>query len=143
MNCLGAILIVSLSLPLFLFTLVVSMAPKRKSTLSRNPLRSRTSSSSDPTSSHLRFRDDDAHRTFSKNFSRYGVHSECQVILTDFADIDLPDVIYSQGWESLCDVSVIYPLMLIQEFYSNMHEIDRLIPLFFTHVRGTRIPVTP
>ena len=24
-----------------------------------------------------------------------------------------------------------------------MHEIDRLIPLFFTHVRGTRIPVTP
>ena len=23
-----------------------------------------------------------------------------------------------------------------------MHEIDRLIPLFFTHVRGTRIPVT-
>ena len=24
-----------------------------------------------------------------------------------------------------------------------MHEIDRLVPLFFTHVRGTRIPVTP
>ena len=24
-----------------------------------------------------------------------------------------------------------------------MHEIDRLVPLFFTHVRGTRIPITP
>ena len=24
-----------------------------------------------------------------------------------------------------------------------MHGIDRLIPLFFTRVRGTRIPVTP
>ena len=24
-----------------------------------------------------------------------------------------------------------------------MHEIDRLVPLFFTRVQGTRIPVTP
>ena len=24
-----------------------------------------------------------------------------------------------------------------------MHEIDRSVPLFFTHVQGTRIPVTP
>ena len=24
-----------------------------------------------------------------------------------------------------------------------MHEIDHLVPLFFTRVRGTRIPVTP
>ena len=24
-----------------------------------------------------------------------------------------------------------------------MHGIDRLVPLFFTHVRGTHIPVTP
>ena len=36
LNCVGAFLIVSFSLPLFLFTLVVSMAPKRKSTPSRN-----------------------------------------------------------------------------------------------------------
>ena len=27
--------------------------------------------------------------------------------------------------------------------YSNMHGIDRSVPLFFTRVRGTRIPVTP
>ena len=33
--------------------------------------------------------------------------------------------------------------MLIQEFYSNMHEIDHSVPLFFTCVRGTRIPITP
>ena len=33
--------------------------------------------------------------------------------------------------------------MLIQEFYSNMHEIDRSVPLFFTRVRGMRIPITP
>ena len=39
LNCFGTFLIVSLSLPLFLFTLVMSMAPKRKSTLSQNPLR--------------------------------------------------------------------------------------------------------
>ena len=40
-------------------------------------------------------------------------------------------------------VSVTCPLVLIQEFYSNMHEIDRLVPLFFTRIRGTRIPIIP
>ena len=38
LNCFGTFLIVSLSLPLFLFTLVVSMVPKRKSTPSQNAL---------------------------------------------------------------------------------------------------------
>ena len=33
--------------------------------------------------------------------------------------------------------------MLIQEFYSNMHRIDRSVSLFFTRVHGMRIPVTP
>ena len=143
LKCFGTFLIVSLSLPLFLFTLVVSMAPKRKSTLSRNLFHSKTSSSSDPTPSRLRFRDDDAHKAFSENFSRRGVHLERQVILADFADTDLPTVIHSREWESLCDVLVTCPLVLIQEFYSNMHRINRSVPLFFTCVRGTRIPVTP
>ena len=40
------------------------------------------------------------------------------------------------------DAPVTYPLMLILEFYSNMHEIDSSVPLFFTRVRGTRIPIT-
>ena len=71
----GAFLIVSFFPLSLLFTLVVSMTPKRKSTLSQNPLRSGASSSSDPTP-HIRFRDEDAQKDFSKNFSRRGVHLE-------------------------------------------------------------------
>ena len=119
------------------------MTHKLKSTPAWKPLRSRASLSSDPTLSHIQFRDDDAFKEFSENFSRRGIHLERQIILTDFADTDLPSVIHSKGWESLCDVSVTCPLVLIQEFYSNMHGIDRLVSLFFTCVRGTRIPVTP
>ena len=139
-----------LSLLPFLFTLVVSMAPKYKFTLARNPLRSGASSSSDPSPSHVQFHDDDAFKAFSENFSRWGIHSKRrgihskrQVILSDFVDTDLHSVIHSRGWESLCDVSVTCPLVLIQEFYSNMHEIDRSVPFFFTRVRGTRILVIP
>ena len=77
-----------------------------------------------------------------ENFSRQGVHSERQVILADFADTDLLTVIHSQEWESLFDILVTCPFMLIQEFYSNMHGIDRSVPLFFTHIRGTCIPIT-
>ena len=121
----------------------MSMAPKRKSTPTRNPFRSGASSSTDPSPSTVWFRDDDAFKAFSENFSRQGIHSECQVVLSDFTDTDLPSVIHSKGWESLCDISVTCPLVLIQEFYSNMHGIDRSVPLFFTRVRGTCIPVTP
>ena len=113
LNCFGSFLIVFLSLPLLLFTLVVSMAPKRKSASSQNPLCSRTSSSSDPTLSHIQFRDEDAQKAFSENFSRWGVHSERRVILANFTDTNLPDVIHSWGWESLCDVSVTCPSVLI------------------------------
>ena len=63
--------------------------------------------------------------------------------MADFADTNLPTVIHSQEWKSLCDVLIIFPLVLIQEFYSNIHEIDHLVPLFCTRVRGTRILVTP
>ena len=144
LKCVGTFFIVSLSLSLsFLFTLVVSMAPKRKSTPSQNPLRSKTSSSSNSTPSHIQFHDEDARRAFSENFSRQGIHSEHQVILADFVNTNLPDVIYSRGWESLCDVSVKCPLVLIQEFYSNVHGFYRSIPHFITHVWGTRIAVTP
>ena len=123
--------------------LVVSLASKRKSTPARNPLHSSASSSTNPSPSTVRFHDDDAFKAFSENFSRQGIHSERQVILSDFANTDLPSIIHNKGWESLCDVPVTYPLVLIQEFYSNMHGIDRSVPLFFTRVRGTRIPVTP
>ena len=98
LNFLGTFLIVVfLSLPFCLFTIVVSMTPKRKSTPARNPLRSGASSSSDPTLSHIWFHDDDAFKAFSENFSRRGIHSERQVVLSDFADTDLPSVIHSRG----------------------------------------------
>ena len=132
-----------LSLPLFSFTLVVSMAPKRKSAPSRNPLRFEASTSFDPTPSHIRFHDEDVHKAFLENFSRRGIHSECWVILADFADTNLPDVIHNRGWESLCDISVTCPSVLIQEFYSNMHGFDSSVSLFHTRVWGTHIAVTP
>ena len=113
LNWLGLFWLFFFSLPLFLFTLVVSMEPKRKSTLARNPLHSGASSSSDSAYLSLRFRDNDAHKAFSKNFSRRGVHLERQVILADFAVTDLPTVIHSREWESLCDVLVTCPLVLI------------------------------
>ena len=143
LNCFGAILIVFFSLPLLLFTLVVSMAPKRKSTPSQNPLRSRASSSFDPTNSHLRFHDENAWKDFLENFSRRGVHSECGVILADFANTDLPTVIHNWGWESLYDIPVTCSTVLIQEFYSNMHGFNFSVPLFSTHIWGTLIVVTP
>ena len=124
----------SFFLPLILFTLVMSMAPKRKSIPAQNSLRSGASLSSDLSSSNVWFRDDDALKAFLENFSRRGIHSEHQVVLLDFADTDLPSIIHSRGWESLCDVPVTCPVVLIQEFYSNMHGIDRSVPLFFTRV---------
>ena len=101
------------------------------------------STSSNPTSSHAQFPDEKAKTDFFENFFRRGVHSECQVILSDFFDTDLPIVIYSRGWESLCEVPVTCPSVLIQEFYSNMHGFDYSVPLFVTRVRGTHNVVTP
>ena len=128
---------------LFLVTLVVSMVPKRKSTPTRNPLHSGASTSSDHAPFSICFRNNDAHKAFMENFSWWGSHSKRWVILGHFADIDLPTVIHSQEWESLCDEPVTCPLVLIQEFYSNMHRIDHFVPHFVTRVQGISIPVTP
>ena len=75
----------------------MSMAPKRKSTPTRNPLRSGASLSSDPSPFNVWFRDDDAFKAFSENVSKQGIHSERQVVLSNFADTDLPSVIHSRG----------------------------------------------
>ena len=80
---------------------------------SQNLLHSGASSSSDSTPLSSWFRDDDAHKAFSENLFRQGIHLERQVILSDFADVDIPSVIHSRGWESLCDVLVACPLVLI------------------------------
>ena len=131
----------SFSLSFFLVSCV--MAPKQKFVPSQNPLCSGTStSSSDPTPFSVRFRDEKARKDFSENFSKWGVHSECQVILSDFSNSDLPTVIYNRGWESLCDIPVTCPSVLIQEFYTNMHGFDYSVSLFVTCVRGMRIMVT-
>ena len=131
-----------LSLSLFL-ALVYSMAPKRKSTLSQNPLRfGASTSSSDPTPSHVQFRDDKARKDLSENFSRRGIHSKCQVILSDFFDTDLPTIIYSRCLGSLCDIPFTCPSVIILDFYSNMRGFDTSVPHFFSHVRGTHIVVT-
>ena len=63
--------------------------------------------------------------------------------MSDFADTNLLDVIHSREWESLCDVPVTCPSVLIQEFYSNMHGIDTSVPFFHICIRGTCIVVTP
>ena len=83
----GTFLIVFFSLSLSSVYVSALMAPKRKSALPR--------------------------KDFSENFSRRGVHSERQVILSDFSDTDLPIVIHNRGWESLCDIPVTCPFMLI------------------------------
>ena len=84
----------SLSFPsLFFFTLVVSMASKFKSTSAQNPLHSGASSSSDHAPLSLRFRNDDAYKAFIENLR--GIHLERRVILSLFADTDLPTVIHS------------------------------------------------
>ena len=124
------------------------MALKHKSTPPQNPLHSEASSSSssspsDPTPSHIRFHDEKAKSDFFENFSRRGIHSKCQVVLSDFSDTDLPTVIYNRGLESLCGTPVTCPSVIIQEFYSNMHGFDYSIPQFVTRVRDIRIVVTP
>ena len=130
LNCIRAFLIVSFSPPPSLYSMHLSVNPLRPETLFISvPLRLLIlplSLSSIPWWW--------CHKAFSENFSRRGIPSECQVILVDLADTGLPTVIHSRGWESLCDVSVTCPLVLIQEFYSNMHGINCSVPLFFTRV---------
>ena len=83
LNCLELYLIVSFFPFSLLFTLVVSMAPKYKSTPPQNLLCFGASSSSDPTPSHIWFRDEDARKDFSKNFSRrvfiWNTESFCRI----------------------------------------------------------------
>ena len=112
------------------------MAPKHKSTPSG------ASSSFDPTPSSVWFRDENTRKDFLENFCKRDIHSECHVVLSDFSDTDLPTVIHSRGWKSLCDILVTCPSVIIQELYSNMHGIDTSIPHFFSRVRGTRFVVT-
>ena len=129
------LLYVSLSLSLSFYLVSLRMAPKRKSTPSRNPFRSGASSFSlpvDSTPSHVRFRDEKSRQDFSENFSWRDIHLEHQVVLSDFFNIDLPTVIYSRGWKSLYGIPITCPSVIIHEFYSNMHEFNTSVPYFFS-----------
>ena len=87
---------VSLSLSRFSFLL---MAPK-KSVPSKNSIRrcGPSSSSSAPSlPNFVRFHDEKAKDDFFENFSNWVIHSERQVILSNFSDTSLPDEFRSRG----------------------------------------------
>ena len=88
------------------------MAPKHKYAPSRNPLRS-GASSSNSIPLHVRFRDEKAYKDFSENFSERGIHSKRQIILLNFSDTALLDVIHRRGWESLCEMPMSCPSVII------------------------------
>ena len=77
----GAFLIASFFPLSILFTLVVFMVLKHKSIPARNPLHFDASFSSDHAPLSLQFCNDDARKAFTENFSQFGIHSECRVIL--------------------------------------------------------------
>ena len=75
-------------------------------------LDSRTSSF-DPTSLHIRFHDEKARKHFLENFSNCGIHSEHHVVLSNFSNTTLPTVIHSRGWQSLYEIPVRCPIVII------------------------------
>ena len=116
LSLVGVFLIFSLSPSLSVSYVSCVMAPKRKFILSRNPLLSKasfSSSPSNPTPFHIQFHDEKAKSDFLENFSRRGIHLECQIVLFDFSNTDLPIVIYGKGWESLCGASVMCASVII------------------------------
>ena len=56
-----------------------------------------SSSPSDPILFHIQFHDEKAKSNFLENFSWRSIHLECQVVLSDFFDTDLPIVIHNKG----------------------------------------------
>ena len=120
----------SLSLSLSLSQIECVMAPKQgKSTPAQNPRQgSRSSSSIPPVPYHIRFRDEKAKIDFFEKFQGCGVYPESQVILSDYADTPLLEVIQNRDWESLLEKPTRFPVVFIQEFYSNIHDIDTAMP---------------
>ena len=57
--------------------------------------------------------------------------------------LSLYAIIRTRVWESLYEIPLRYPVMFIQEFYSNIHDINTSVPRFATTFRGTHIVVTP
>ena len=131
-------------LPLSLYRIDCIMAPKCKSTPAQKPLHgfgSSTSSNLLPPL-HVQFPDEKAQKDFLENFQRRGVHSECQVILSNYIDTPLPIIIRTRGWDSLFEKPLRCPIVFIQEFYSNIHGVNTTVPKFVITFKGTHIVVT-
>ena len=89
------------------------MAPKN-SIPSKNPIHHDSSSSSfPPPPNFVGFRDEKARNDFFENFSDRAIHLERQVILSNFPNTPLADVISSQGWASLYEKPSRCPNVLI------------------------------
>jgi len=122
----------------------LSMAPKKSIPLRNTISCCGFSSSYSPSIlDSMRFCDEKAKQDFYDNFSDRAIHSEPQVILSNFLDTPLPSVFNSRGWASLCEIPKRCPGVFIQEFHCNMHAIDTFVPRFTRVFRGTRIVVTP
>ena len=130
----------SLSLSLSLSFSLLIMAPK-KFVPSKNPIRRGSSSFSFPLDS-VQFHDKKARSDFFENFFDQAIHSERQVILSEFPNTLLPGAISSRGWASLCEKPSKCPDVFIQDFYSNIHAINTSVPQFTTVFHGTHIVVT-
>ena len=104
------------------------MAPMRKTTLSWNLLR--FGASSFDHTLHVWFCDEKARQDFSENFSKRGIHSKRCMIFIGIFDTTLPTIIHSLGLESLCEIPMSCPTVIVQEFYSKMHGFDTSIPQF-------------
>ena len=110
-----------LSMCISLSTLVyLTMAPKaQKSVPSKNPI-SRFAYTSSSIPPQLQFCDSNSHKEFEEKFSGWAIHSDCQVILSNFSDTMVSRSFISRGWEFLCERPVTYPSMFIKEFYFNI-----------------------
>ena len=106
-----------LSMCISLSTLVyLTMAPKaQKSVPSKNPI-SRFAYTSSSIPPQLQFCDSNSHKEFEEKFSGWAIHSDRQVILSDFSDTMVSISFISRGWEFLCERPVTYPSMFIKEF---------------------------
>ena len=115
----------SISSIVFSFLLLLlrlsSMAPK-KSIPSKNPISHCGSSSSSSLPSipnKVRFWDMNSQKDFVENFYDWAIHSEHQVIMSDFPDTPLPDYISSRAlrislWETLEESLCVYTRVPLQ-----------------------------
>ena len=80
-------------------------------------------------------------RTFWRTFPNVAFIQNAASFYQTFPILLYP-LSFTVGDRNLCEIPVSYPTVIIQEFYSNMHNFDTSIPRFVTQVQGTHIVVT-